>query len=98
MPISGATATWLGYGSRMTQIYTLKPIALISHSNKQSPFTYQWAETESIGSGRCYLTITGDWWYAHVKSNGHLIGIHFTNSTNTQPDRGAILDATLLSQ
>ena len=58
----------------------------------------RWSQVESIGSGRCYLTITGDWWYGHINSNGHLIAIHFTNSTNAEPDRGATLDATLLSQ
>jgi hypothetical protein len=67
-------------------------------SGDKSGTWLRWTETESIGSGRCYLTISGDWYYAHVKSNGHLIAIHFTNSTNTQPDRNAILDLTLYSQ
>jgi hypothetical protein len=66
-------------------------------SNKSGTWL-RWSQVESIGSGRCYLTITGDWWYGHINSNGHLIAIHFTNSTNAQPDRGATLDATLLSQ
>jgi len=67
-------------------------------SGDKSGTWLRWSQVESIGSGRCYLTITGDWWYGHINSNGHLIAIHFTNSTNAEPDRGATLDATLLSQ
>jgi hypothetical protein len=54
----------------------------------------RWSQVESIGSGRCYLNITGDWYYAHVK-NGHMIGIHFANDTNTEPDRNVVFDFTL---
>jgi hypothetical protein len=67
-------------------------------SGDKSGTWLRWTETESIGSGRCYLTISGDWYYAHIKSNGHLIAIHFTNTTNSQPDRNALLDLTLNPQ
>ena len=43
---------------------------------------------------KCYLTISGDWWYAHINSKGHMTGIHFTNDTNTVPDTGATFDFT----
>lgn len=58
----------------------------------------RWTQTQSIGATRCYLNIAGDWWYAHITSNEHMIGIHFTNSTNTQPDRDATFDFTLTAQ
>jgi hypothetical protein len=67
-------------------------------SGDKSGTWLRWTETENIGGGRCYLTISGDWYYAHIKSNGHLIAIHFTNPTNTQPDRNALLDLTLNPQ
>jgi len=55
----------------------------------------RWTQNESIGATRCSLTISGDWWYAHITSNGHMVGIHFTNSTNTVPDKDATFDFTL---
>lgn len=58
----------------------------------------RWTQSQSIGATRCYLNIAGDWWYAHITSNEHMIGIHFTNSTNTQPDRDATFDFTLSAQ
>jgi serine/threonine protein kinase len=66
-------------------------------SGDKSGTWLRWTQNESIGATRCYLTISGDWWYAHIK-NGHMIGIHFTNSTNTVPDKDATFDFTLTSQ
>jgi hypothetical protein len=57
----------------------------------------RWTQNESIGATKCYLTISGDWWYAHISSNGHMTGIHFTNSTNTVPDADATFDFTKVS-
>lgn len=54
----------------------------------------RWTQNESIGATKCYLTISGDWWYAHINSAGHMTGIHFTNDTNTVPDTGATFDFT----
>jgi hypothetical protein len=65
-------------------------------SGDKSGTWLRWTQNESIGATRCYLTISGDWWYAHIK-NGHMTGIHFTNSTNTVPDKGATFDFTLVS-
>jgi len=55
----------------------------------------RWTQNESIGATRCYLTISGDWWYGHIRSDGHMVGIHFTNSTNKEPDTGATFDFTM---
>jgi len=63
-------------------------------SGDKSGTWLRWTQNESIGATRCYLTISGDWWYAHIGSNGHMTGIHFTNSTNTEPDTGATFDFT----
>lgn len=52
----------------------------------------RWTQNESIGSTKCYLTISGDWWYAHINSQGHMTGIHYTNDTNAVPDTGATFD------
>jgi hypothetical protein len=65
-------------------------------SGDKSGTWLRWTQNESIGATRCYLTISGDWWYAHIK-NGHMTGIHFTNSTNTVPDKDATFDFTLVS-
>lgn len=54
----------------------------------------RWTQNESIGGTRCYLTISGDWWYGHLRSDGHLVGIHFTNDTNLEPDKDATFDFT----
>lgn len=67
-------------------------------SGDKSGTWLRWTQNESIGATRCYLTISGDWWYAHITSNGHMIGIHFTNSTNAVPDKDATFDFTLLKQ
>ena len=64
-------------------------------SGDKSGTWLRWTQNESIGATRCYLTISGDWWYAHISSNGHMTGIHFTNSTNIEPDRDATFDFTL---
>jgi hypothetical protein len=55
----------------------------------------RWTQNESIGAQKCYLTISGDWWYGHINSQGHIVGIHFTNATNTVPDKGATFDFTI---
>jgi len=66
-------------------------------SGDKSGTWLRWTQNESIGATKCYLTISGDWWYAHISSNGHMTGIHFTNSTNTVPDKGATFDFTKVS-
>ena len=55
----------------------------------------RWTQNESIGSSKCYLTISGDWWYGHINSEGRLVGIHFTNATNAVPDKDATFNFTL---
>jgi hypothetical protein len=65
--------------------------------DKSGPW-FRWTQTESIGSGACYLTITGDWWYGHIGGDGHLTGIHFENSTDAQPDKNVVFDFSLPSQ
>ena len=64
-------------------------------SDDKSGIWLRWTQNESVGASKCYLTISGDWWYAHIK-DGHMIGIHFTNATNTVPDKDATFDFTLL--
>jgi len=61
-------------------------------SGDRSGAWLRWTQNESIGGTRCYLTISGDWWYAHLRSDHHLFGIHFTNDTNTEPDKDATFD------
>lgn len=63
-------------------------------SGDKSGTWLRWTQNESIGGQKCYLTISGDWWYAHINSEGHMTGIHFTNTTNTVPDTGATFDFT----
>ena len=63
-------------------------------SGDKSGTWLRWTQNESIGGQKCYLTISGDWWYAHIDSKGHMTGIHFTNDTNTVPDTGATFDFT----
>ena len=63
-------------------------------SGDKSGTWLRWTQNESIGGQKCYLTISGDWWYAHINSKGHMTGIHFTNDTNIVPDTGATFDFT----
>jgi len=63
-------------------------------SGDKSGTWLRWTQNEAFGGTRCYLTISGDWWYAHINSQGHMTGIHFTNSTNSVPDTGATFDFT----
>ncbi|MBV6397383.1 MAG: hypothetical protein HFACDABA_02997 [Anaerolineales bacterium] len=63
-------------------------------SGDKSGTWLRWTQNESIGGTKCYLTISGDWWYAHINSAGHMTGIHFTNDTNAVPDTGATFDFT----
>jgi len=66
-------------------------------SGDKSGTWLRWTQNEDISGTICYLTISGDWWYAHINSAGHMVGIHFTNATNIVPDSGATFDFTLLS-
>ena len=61
-------------------------------SGDKSGTWLRWTQNEAFGGTRCYLTISGDWWYAHINSKGHMTGIHFTNDTNAVPDTGATFD------
>lgn len=53
----------------------------------------RWTQTENQGNPKCYVN-TGDWWYGHIGSNGHLIAIRFMNDTDPKPATGN-LDLTL---
>ena len=66
-------------------------------SGDKSGLWLRWTQNKDISGSICSLTISGDWWYAHINSDGHMVGIHFTNSTNTEPDTGATFDFTLVS-
>lgn len=63
-------------------------------SGDKSGAWLRWTQNEAFGGTKCTLSISGDWWYAHINSQGHMTGIHFTNSTNSLPDAGATFDFT----
>jgi len=43
----------------------------------------KWTETEMI-SGNSTFTMNG-WYYAHIQSNGKMVGIYYFNATETKP-------------
>lgn len=64
-------------------------------SGDKSGTWLRWTQIENRGSDRCGTPPVGDWWYAHIRSDGHLIGIWFFNDTDPSPDKESFLDLTL---
>jgi hypothetical protein len=64
-------------------------------SGDRSGTWLRWTQSGNISSKKCYPLYSGDWWYAHINIQGHMTGIHFTNTTNTVPDTGETFDLEL---
>jgi len=47
----------------------------------------RWTQLETLSGANCYVN-TGDWWYAHIRSDGHMIGMRFMNPTDPQRANG----------
>ncbi len=63
-------------------------------NSDQSGTWLRWTETDFlVGSG--YHAI-GGWYYAHLRSDGHLVGVYFENATNPNPESDSY-DLTLVT-